>query len=104
MSGVGPGDEVICPSLTWCSTANATLYLGATPIFCDVDPESLCLSAETVLKKITAKTKAVVAVHFGGLAVDIETHRSALPESIHISMDGKGRWMDNVFIERLWWS
>lgn len=87
VSGVGPGDEVICPSLTWCSTANAALYLGATPIFCDVDPESLCLSSETVLKKITAKTKAVVAVHFGGLAVDIETLRSALPERIHIIED-----------------
>jgi dTDP-4-amino-4,6-dideoxygalactose transaminase len=85
--GVGPGDEVICPSLTWCSTANAALYLGATPIFCDVDPESLCLSSETVLKKITEKTKAVVAVHFGGLAVDIETFRSALPEPIHIIED-----------------
>src|SRR5215471_12527113 len=35
--GIGPGDEVIVPSLTWCSTANAALYLGATPVFCDVD-------------------------------------------------------------------
>lgn len=86
-SGVGPGDEVICPSLTWCSTANAALYLGATPIFCDVDPESICLSSEAVLKKITTKTKAVVAVHFGGLAADIEALRSALPERIHIVED-----------------
>ena len=37
VSGVGPGDEVICQSLTWCSTANAALYLDATPLFCDVD-------------------------------------------------------------------
>lgn len=87
MSGVGPGDEVICPSLTWCSTANAALYLGATPIFCDVDPESFCLSAETVLEKITAKTKAVVAVHFGGFAADIETLKSALPGSVQIIED-----------------
>jgi dTDP-4-amino-4,6-dideoxygalactose transaminase len=87
VSGVGPGDEVICPSLTWCSSANVALYLGATPIFCDVDPESLCLSAETVLEKITPRTKAVVVVHFGGLAVDIETLRSAVPDSIHIIED-----------------
>lgn len=86
-SGVGPGDEVICPSLTWCSTANVALYLGATPIFCDVDPESLNISSETVLKQITAKTKAVMAVHFGGLAVDIETLKSALPESVHVIED-----------------
>src|SRR5437763_1241959 len=40
--GVGEGDEVICPSLTWCSTANAALYLGALPVFCDIDPDILC--------------------------------------------------------------
>ena len=87
VSGVTAGDEVICPSLTWCSTANAALYLGAKPIFCDVDPESLCICAETVLEKVTAKTKAVVAVHFGGLTADIEMLRSALPECIHIIED-----------------
>jgi perosamine synthetase len=87
VSGVGPGDEVICPSLTWCSTANAALYLGATPVFCDVDPETLCLSAKTVLKKTTPKTKVVVAVHFGGLAADIERLRSELPETIQIVED-----------------
>ena len=48
VSGVGKGDEVICPSLTWCSTANAALYLEATPVLCDVDPETLSVSTETV--------------------------------------------------------
>lgn len=85
--GVGPGDEVICPSLTWCSTANAALYLGATPVFCDLDPATLCLTPATVLAVLTARTKAVMAVHYGGLAVDVAALRSVLPPSVHIVED-----------------
>jgi dTDP-4-amino-4,6-dideoxygalactose transaminase len=85
--GVGPGDEVICPSLTWCSTANAALYLGAKPIFCDVDPETLCLTPEHVLAKVTSRTKAVMVVHFGGLAVDVEELRATLPRGISVIED-----------------
>jgi len=71
VSGVTAGDEVICPSLTWCSTANAALYLGARPVFCDVDADTLCVTREHVLTKVTSKTKAVMVVHFGGFAVDV---------------------------------
>ena len=71
VSGVQPGDEVICPSLTWCSTANAALHAGARAVFCDVDSQTLCLTPEHVAAKITPRTKAVVAVHFGGLAADV---------------------------------
>src|SRR3954471_8798110 len=46
--GVGPGDEVICPSLTWCATANAALYLGAKPVFCDIDPFTMSVTPETI--------------------------------------------------------
>jgi dTDP-4-amino-4,6-dideoxygalactose transaminase len=80
-------DEVICPSLTWCSTANAALYLGARPVFCDVDPRTLCITPETVLPHVTPRTKAVMAVHMGGLAVDIAALRSALPARIAIVED-----------------
>src|SRR5258706_4868143 len=69
--GVGPGDEVICPSLTWCSSANAALYLGATPVLCDVDPDTYCTTPELVLAKLTPRTKAVMVVHMGGLAADM---------------------------------
>jgi len=82
VSGVEAGDEVICPSLTWCSTANAALYLGAKPVFCDIDPDTLCLAAKQVLARITPKTRAVMAVHFGGLAVDVEALRKALPRNV----------------------
>jgi perosamine synthetase len=84
---VQPGDEIICPSLTWCSTANAALYLGARPVFCDVDPTTLCITPETVLRHVTPHTKAVMAVHMGGLAVDVAALRDALPAHIAIVED-----------------
>ena len=86
--GVGPGDEVICPSLTWCATANAALYLGARPVFCDVDPDTLCVTPELVREKLTPKTKAVMAVHFGGFAVKVDEIRALLPERVAIIEDG----------------
>lgn len=87
VSGVKAGDEVICPSLTWCSTANAALYLGARPVFCDIDPDTLCLTAKHVLARLTSKTRAVMAVHFGGLAVDVEALRKALPRNVVLIED-----------------
>jgi dTDP-4-amino-4,6-dideoxygalactose transaminase len=85
--GISPGDEVICPSLTWCSTANVALYLGATPIFCDVDPHTLCVTPELIQEKLTPKTKAVIVVHFGGLAVDVSLVRQIIPNHIVIIED-----------------
>lgn len=87
-SGICPGDEVICPSLTWCSTANAALYLGAKPVFCDVDPTTLCVSVESVLRALTPGTRAVMVVHFGGLAADVTALRLALPANVAIVEDG----------------
>lgn len=85
--GVGPGDEVVVPSLTWCATANAALYLGATPILCDVDPHSLCATPESVTARLTPRTKAVIVVHYGGHAMDIDALRKALPEHVAIIED-----------------
>lgn len=85
--GIGPGDEVICPSLTWCATANAALYLGATPVFCDIDPSTLCASPETIAAKLSHRTKAVMVVHYGGLAADIAGIRRVIPPEIHIIED-----------------
>ncbi len=87
VSGVGRGDEVICPSLTWCSTANVAVYLGATPVFCDIDPDTLCLTPDTVLARLTPRTKAVVVVHYGGLAADVASLRAALPAGVAIIED-----------------
>lgn len=88
VNGVGEGDEVIIPSLTWCSTANAAIYCGAKPVFCDIDEDTLCLTPDNVLKQITTRTKAVMVVHYGGLTVNMEELRKALPERIKIIEDG----------------
>lgn len=85
--GIGPGDEVICPSLTWCATANVALYLGATPVFCDVDPDTLCVTPETIASKLTPRTKAVMVVHYGGLAADVAAIGRALPQGVAIVED-----------------
>ena len=87
VAGVGPGDEVVCPSLTWCSSANAALYLGAKPVFCDIDPQTFSLSPGTVAAALTPRTKAVMAVHFAGLAIDVAALREALPPGVAIVED-----------------
>ncbi|WP_459200713.1 UDP-4-amino-4-deoxy-L-arabinose aminotransferase [Pseudomonas tremae] len=70
--GVGPGDEVITPSQTWVSTANMICLLGATPVFVDVDRDTLMTSAALIEKAITPRTKAIVPVHYAGAAFDLD--------------------------------
>lgn len=66
---VKPGDEVVCPSFTFYATVEATVNAGATPVFCDVSPETFCVTPETVEAAITPRTRAVVPVHlFGNVA------------------------------------
>ena len=64
--GVGPGDEVIVPDLTWVASAAPIVYVGAKPVFADIDPISLCVTADTIKQKITSKTKAVIVVDLLG--------------------------------------
>lgn len=64
--GIGPGDEVIVPELTWVATANAVSYTGATPVFADVEEDSWCLDPESLREKITPRTRAVMPVHLYG--------------------------------------
>ncbi len=67
--GVGPGDEVVVPSFTFYASAEAVPPTGATPVFCDIDPSTYCVTADTVRAALTPRTKAVVAVHlFGNVA------------------------------------
>lgn len=67
--GVGQGDEVIVPGLTWMATAMAVIYVGATPVFVDIEPDTLCLDPEKVKAAITRRTKAIIPVHlYGGMA------------------------------------
>src|SRR5213080_1888605 len=64
--GIGPGDEVICPAFTFYATAEAIARRGATPVFADVDPATMNLDPEDVAARITARTKAIIAVHLFG--------------------------------------
>lgn len=71
--GIGPGDEVICPSLTFIATANAIRYCGGTPVFADIASETDWLvSADTIAPLITERTKAIAVVHFAGFPVDMD--------------------------------
>src|SRR3954451_7828222 len=68
-AGVGPGDDVVMPSLTFYATAEAAANLGARPVFCDVDPATFCVTRDTVERALTRRTRAIVPVHlFGNLA------------------------------------
>lgn len=73
--GVGPGDEVIVPPLTFAATANAVLYQGATPVFCDVEPRGLLIDPCRVAERIGRRTKAVIAVDYAGQPCDYGTLR-----------------------------
>jgi L-glutamine:2-deoxy-scyllo-inosose/3-amino-2,3-dideoxy-scyllo-inosose aminotransferase len=70
--GVKAGDEVIVPGNTWIATAMAAVYVGATPVFVDVEPDTLCLDPEKVRKAITRKTKAIIPVHIFGSMADMD--------------------------------
>lgn len=100
LAGVGPGDEVIMPSFTFVSSANAVVLRGATPVFVDVDPVTLNIDPRRVACALTQSTKAIVAVHYGGVGCDMvalctlaSDHRLALIEDaaqgIGATLDGR---------------
>lgn len=73
--GVGPGDEVLVPDLSFVATANAVVYCGATPVLVDVEPSTWNISLTDADKKVSARTKAIVAVHLYGLPCDLDALR-----------------------------
>ena len=89
--GVGPGDEVICPTYTWMGSITPALALMATPVFCEVDPRTLLIDVADVRKRITPRTKAVVAVHLWGnvcnmdalMALSAETGVAVIEDCSH---------------------
>ena len=70
--GVGPGDEVIVPNLTFIATANAVILAGATPVFCDITRDTFSIDIDKALKCLSAKTKAIIPVHLYGFSADME--------------------------------
>ncbi len=73
--GIGPGDEVVVPSLTFAATANSVVYCGGTPLFADVLPDSLLIDPNSVEKLLTPKTKAVIGVDYAGQPCDWDALR-----------------------------
>ncbi|RAJ36047.1 perosamine synthetase [Kitasatospora sp. SolWspMP-SS2h] len=87
-AGVGPGDEVVVPSLSFVATANAVTYVGAVPVFADVDPATANLTPATVAPLLTARTRAVIAVDQGGVPVDLDAIRALVePRGIAVVED-----------------
>ncbi|MFN8700228.1 MAG: DegT/DnrJ/EryC1/StrS family aminotransferase [Flavobacteriales bacterium] len=76
VSGIGPGDEVICPSMSYIATANSIVYAGATPVFAEVDPTTYNLDPADVARRITSRTKGILLVHQIGMPGDIEAFRA----------------------------
>jgi dTDP-4-amino-4,6-dideoxygalactose transaminase len=74
--GVGPDDEVIVPTMTFTATAEVIRYLGATPVFVDMDPATFCVCTESVEAAITPRTKALMPVHFAGRSCDMTALRA----------------------------
>lgn len=79
-SEVSAGNEIIVPDLTFIATPNAVSYIGATPVFADIDPETLCIDPEDIKRKITSKTRAIIPVHLYG-------HPANMSEIMKISED-----------------
>lgn len=84
---IGPGDQVIMPSFTFVSTANAVLMRGGTPIFADISSHDLNLDANDVARKMSAAVKAVVPVHYAGIPVDFDALRQAAGPDVSIVED-----------------
>jgi len=74
-AGVGPGDDVVVPSLSFIATANAARYVGARPVFADVDAATLNLTPDTVAPVLTERTRAVILVDQAGVPADLDAMR-----------------------------
>lgn len=83
--GVGPGDEVICPTYTWMGSITPALMLNARPVFCEVDPRTLVIDVDDIRQRITTRTKAIVAVHLWGNVCDMDA-LMALSEETGVSV------------------
>ena len=80
VSGIGKDDEVICPSMSYIATANSIKYVGAKPVFAEIDPTNYNLDPKDVVKRITLKTKAILLVHQIGMPADIDAFKEIARE------------------------
>ena len=86
--GIGPGDEVITPSMTWVSTVNLIVLAGATPVFADIDRDTLMVNANTVEEQLSERTRLIIPVHFAGAPADMgPIRRLSEAHSLHLIED-----------------
>jgi dTDP-4-amino-4,6-dideoxygalactose transaminase len=94
--GVGRDDDVVVPAFTFYATAEAVAAVGARPVFCDVDPESFCVTAETVSAALTPATKAIVPVHLFGNVAPVPELRELGPPVLEDAAQAVGASLDGV--------
>jgi len=104
--GVGPGDEVVMPSLTFAAGALSARHLGATPVFADIDRQTLCVTPETIKRATTNRTRVIMPMHYGGAPLEIdEITKNAHARDIRViedaahalgTLDKHARWAGSV--------
>ena len=98
--GIGPGDEVITPSMTWVSTVNLIVLAGAKPVFADIDKDTLMVSRNTIEKCITDRTKLIIPVHFAGAPVDMDSIRKLAKERNIFLLEDAAHALGTYYKER----
>jgi dTDP-4-amino-4,6-dideoxygalactose transaminase len=94
--GVRPGDEVICPSLTFYASAESIVNAGARPVFCDVDPDTMCVTPDTVRPHLGERTGAIVAVHLFGNVAPVPQLRELGVPVVEDAAQAAGAGLDGV--------
>lgn len=102
---IGPGDEVITTPITFAASANCVLYCGATPVFADINPDTYNIDPDDIQKKVTEKTKAIIAVHYAGQPCEMDKihqiakkyHLSVIEDGAHaLGADYKGKRVGSI--------
>lgn len=96
-AGIGPGDEVIIPAITFCATANAVIHTGATPVFADICMPQMTLDPKDFQAKITSRTKAVIPVHLYGNAAQMDEISSIAKQNNLLVIDDAAHAIETVY-------
>ena len=96
-AGIGPGDEVILPSFTFVSTANCIVLRGAKPVFAEVQPGTLNIDPDDVVRKITSRTKAIIPVHYAGVACEMDRLLSTAREHNLLVIEDAAQGVDATY-------
>ena len=96
-AGIGPGDEVIVPSMTFCATANAVIHAGARPVFADISIPEMTISPDEIRKKISPRTRAIIPVHLYGNPADMDSIREIADRHGLIVIDDAAHAIETVY-------